>query len=151
MGYYIEYFCSEKSTSEIPSLIMETKIKTVFELETCGFVIHQNYTISVWIDTKKNGEKNSFTMGWKTLINRKKSLDVSIESIYYKYYLITQTEKTSYKPKNCSKKQFVSYILTNHYWSHVLEIGIDVSKIGKHVSEVRIDVSKIGYMFSRYE
>lgn len=36
---------------------METKIKTVFELETCGFVIHQNYTISAWIDTKKMAKK----------------------------------------------------------------------------------------------
>lgn len=57
LGYFIEYFCSEKSTSEILSLIMETKIKTVFELETCGFVIHQNYTISAWIDTKKMAKK----------------------------------------------------------------------------------------------
>lgn len=38
---------------------METKIKTVFELETCGFVIHQNYTISVWIDTKKKMAKKT--------------------------------------------------------------------------------------------
>lgn len=57
LGYDIEYFCSEKSTSKILLLIIETKVKTVFELETCGFVIHQNYTISARIDTKKNGEK----------------------------------------------------------------------------------------------
>lgn len=57
LGYYIEYFCSEKSTSKILSLIIETKVKTVFELETCGFVIHQNYTISAWIDTKRMAKK----------------------------------------------------------------------------------------------
>lgn len=63
LGYYIEYFCSEKSTSKILSLIIETKVKTVFELETYGFVIHRNYTISAWINTKKKWRKNSFTMG----------------------------------------------------------------------------------------
>lgn len=59
LGYYIEYFCSEKSTSKILSLIIETKVKTVFELETCGFVIHRNYTISAWIDTKKKMAKKT--------------------------------------------------------------------------------------------
>lgn len=72
LGYDIEYFCSEKSTSEIPSLIMETKIKTVFELETCGFVIHQNYTISVWIDTKKKWRKKQFHNWLKNTHKQKK-------------------------------------------------------------------------------
>lgn len=71
LGYDIEYFCSEKSTSKILSLIIETKVKTVFELETCGFVIHQNYTISAWIDTKK-WRKKQFHNGLKYAHKQKK-------------------------------------------------------------------------------
>lgn len=40
LGYYIEYFCFEKLIFEILLLIMEIKIKIVFEFEICGFVIY---------------------------------------------------------------------------------------------------------------
>lgn len=40
LGYDIEYFCFEKLIFKILLLIIEIKVKIVFEFEICGFVIY---------------------------------------------------------------------------------------------------------------